>query len=210
MPAPPVRVLVADRDPAVRGRLLSVLGAVDGIDVVGATGDATAAEVTTRRRRPDVVLLDLRLRTPGSLPRRPAVVALAAFDSDAGILRALRDGAAGYLLRSARRSELVKVVLLAADGHVVLSAAASRRWVSAATRLSGPRDERTARVDLLSDRETAVLAGIGDALTNAEIGLRLGLPEPVVRDCVARVVRKLGCAHRTEAGVLAYESGLCR
>lgn len=66
------------------------------------------------------------------------MVVLATFDSEAGILRALRDGAAGFLLRSARRNELIKVVRLAADGHVVLSPDASRRLVSAATRLSGP------------------------------------------------------------------------
>jgi DNA-binding NarL/FixJ family response regulator len=209
--APPVRVLVAERDPAVRERLGTILGEADGIEVIGSAPDATATLTTLRRRLPDVVLLDLRLGVPvEALPGRPAVVVLAAFDSDAGILRALRAGAIGFVLRSARRNELIKVVRLAADGHVVLSPEASRRLVSAATRLSGPRDERLARVDRLSGREREVLIGVGSALTNAEIGARLGLPEPVVRDCVARVVRKLGCAHRTGAGLLAYERGLCR
>lgn len=210
MPPPPVRVLVAERDPDVRARLSGILGAADGIEVVGSVPDATAARVTLRRRLPDVLLLDLRLTWPDALSRRPAVVGLATFDSDAAILRALRDGASGFVLRSARRSDLVKVVRLAADGHVVLSPDASRRLLSAATRLSGPRDDRLAQVDSLSARETDVLAGVGAALTNAEIADRLGLPEPVVRDCVARVVRKLGCAHRTGAGLLAYERGLCR
>ncbi|MET8849524.1 response regulator transcription factor [Amycolatopsis sp. NPDC004625] len=210
MPAPPVRVLVAERDPVVRARLSGLLDAADGLEVVGAVPDATAARVTLRRRLPDVLLLDLRLTWPDALPRRPAVVGLATFDSDAAILRALRDGASGFLLRSARRNDLIKVVRLAADGHLVLSPDASRRLLSAATRLSGPRDDRLAQVDRLSARETDVLAGVGAALTNAEIADRLGLPEPVVRDCVARVVRKLGCAHRTGAGLLAYERGLCR
>lgn len=212
--APPVRVLVAERDAGVRARLGTILGETDGIEVVGSAPDATAARVTVRRRLPDVVLLDPRLGLPvpelAAAFRRPAVVVLAAFDSDAGILRGLRDGAAGFLLRSARRNELIKVVRLAADGHVVLSPDASRRLVSAATRLSGPRDERLARVDRLSGREIEVLAGVGAALTNAQIAARLGMPEPVVRSCVAQVVRKLGCAHRTEAGLLAYERGLCR
>ncbi|MET9000390.1 response regulator transcription factor [Amycolatopsis sp. NPDC004169] len=206
----PVRVLVAERDPAVRARLSTVLDEADGIELVGAVPDAAAARVTLRRRLPDVLLLDLRLSRPEEFPHRPAVVALATFDSDAGILRALRDGASGFLLRSAPRRDVVKVVRLAADGHVVLSPDASRRWVSAATRLSGPRDERLAAVDRLSAKETEVLAAVGAALTNTEIAERLELPEPVVREHVARVVRKLGCAHRTGAGLLAYERGLCR
>ncbi|MEA5363287.1 response regulator transcription factor [Amycolatopsis sp., V23-08] len=210
LPPPPVRVMVAERDPGVRDRLSGILAEADGIEVVGSVGDATATRATLRRRLPDVVLLDPRLAPLDPVSRRPAVVVLATFDSEAGILRALGDGAAGFLLRSARRNELIKVVRLAADGHVVLSPDASRRLVSAATRLSGPRDERLARVDLLSEREREVLVGIGSALTNVEIATRLELPGPVVRALVAQVVRKLGCAHRTEAGLLAIERGLCR
>ncbi|MBE1493715.1 DNA-binding NarL/FixJ family response regulator [Amycolatopsis lexingtonensis] len=210
MLAPPVRVLVAERDETVRARLAALLAEADGVEVIAAVGDATAARTTLRRRLPDVVLLDLRLGPLGPVARRPAVLVLATFDSDTAILRALRDGAAGFVLRSARRNELLKVVRLAADGHVVLSPDASRRWVSAATRLSGPRDERLAQVDRLSSREREVLIGVGSALTNAEIAAKLGLPEPVVRECVTRVVRKLGCAHRTQAGLVAYERGLCR
>ena len=210
LPPPPVRVLVAERDPAVRARLGALLAETDGIEVIGSASDAPAARAALRRHLPDVVLLDLRLGPLGPVFRRPAVLALVTFDSDAGILRALRDGASGYLLRSARRNELIKVVRLAADGHVVLSPDASRRLVSAATRLSGPRDERLAGVDRLSAREREVLIGVGSALTNAEIAGRLGVKEPEVRGLVTQVVRKLGCVHRTEAGLLAYERGLCR
>ncbi|HEY3480385.1 MAG TPA: response regulator transcription factor [Streptomyces sp.] len=206
----PVRVLVAERDPTVRARLSALLGAADGIEVAGSAGDTTAVRDTLRRRLPDVVLLDPRLAPLGPVFRRPAVLVLATFDSEAGILRALRDGAAGFVLRSARRNELIKVVRLAADGHVVLSPDASRRLVSAATVLSGPRDERLARVDRLSAREREVLVLVGQALTNAEIAARLEMAEPVVRTLVTQVVRKLECAHRTDAGLLAYERGLCR
>ena len=199
------------------GRLRTAFEAAGGILVVGEAPDAASALVTVRRRLPDVLMLDLRLRggldTLRALPglrRRPAAIVLTAFGADPAILRALREGAAGFLLHSARPTEVAKVLRLAADGHVVLSAEAAHRLAVEATRLTGPRDERLVRVDRLSARETDILAGIGEALTNAEIAARLDVPEPVVAALVRAILRKLGCTTRTEAGLLAYERGLCR
>lgn len=214
----PIRVLVADHDPLVRARLKTVLAEADDMAVIGEAPDGKAA-VEAARWRPDVVLLDLRLPGLDALSalerlrttrRPPAVLALAAFDTDHRILLALRRGAAGYLLRSARPAELLRLVRVAADGHVVISPEASHRLLAAAIRRSGPRDERLAMLDGLSAQETEVLTGIGEVLSDTEIAARLAVPEATVKACVSRVLVKLGCAHRTHAGLLAFERGLCR
>lgn len=213
-----IRVLVADHDPLVRARLRTVLAEADDMAVIGEAQDGkTTAEAA--RWRPDVVLLDLRLPGTDALSmleriratrRPPAVLALTTFDSDHRILLALRGGAAGFLLRSARPAELLRLVRVAADGHVVISPEASHRLLAAAIRRSGPRDEQLTMLDGLSLQETEVLAGIGEVLSDAEIAARLDVPEATVKACVSRVLAKLGCAHRTHAGLLAYERGLCR
>jgi DNA-binding NarL/FixJ family response regulator len=214
----PIRVLVADHDPLVRTRLRTVLAEADDMAVVGEAADGKTA-IEAMRRRPDVVLLELRL--PGfdalstlerirATRRPPAVLALAAFDSDHRILQALRHGAAGFLLRSARPAELLRLIRVAADGHVVISPEASHRLLAAAIRRSGPRDERLAMLDGLSAQETEVLTGLGEVLSDAEIAARLEVPEATVKACVSRILAKLRCAHRTHAGLLAYERGLCR
>lgn len=215
----PIRVLVADHDPLVRARLRTVLAEADDMAVVGEAPDGKAAIDALRRHRPDVVLLELRppgidalstLERIRATRRPPAVLALAAFDSDHRILQALRHGAAGFLLRSARPAELLRLIRVAADGHVVISLEASHRLLAAAIRRSGPRDERLAMLDGLSAQETEVLTGLGEVLSDAEIAARLDVPEATVKACVSRILAKLRCAHRTHAGLLAYERGLCR
>lgn len=211
----PIRVLVADHDPLVRARLRTVLAEADDMTVIGEAADGKAAAAAARWR-PDVVLLDLRLPGLDALAglratrRPPAVLALAAFDSDHRILQALRAGAAGFLLRSARPAELLRMVRVAADGHVVISPEASHRLLAAAIRRSGPRDEQLTMLDGLSIQETEVLTGLGEVLSDAEIAARLDVPEATVKACVSRILAKLRCAHRTHAGLLAYERGLCR
>lgn len=212
----PIRVLVADHDPLVRARLRTVLTEADDMTVVGEAHDRKST-LDGARWRPDILLMDLRL--PGvdgllerirSTRRPPAVLALTTFDTDHRILLALRGGAAGFLLRSARPAELLRLVRVAADGHVIISPEASHRLLAAAIRRSGPRDERLAMLDGLSAQETEVLAGIGEVRSDAEIAARLEVPEATVKACVSRILTKLGCAHRTHAGLLAYERGLCR
>lgn len=214
-----VRLVVVDDEPMVVAHLRAILGAAEDVEVVGDAGDGAEAVEAVLRYRPDVVLMDLRM--PGvdgltaieriaALPEPPAVVALTTFDADAYVLRALRAGAAGFVLKSIRPADLVGVVRVAAEGQAVLSPEAMRRLVAA----SGDGQERGAearrRTAALTEREIDVLACLGEGLSNASIAGRLYLAETTVKSYVSRMLDKLGCANRTQAGLLAREAGLVR
>ncbi|WP_395107892.1 LuxR C-terminal-related transcriptional regulator [Actinomadura sp. SCN-SB] len=133
----------------------------------------------------------------------PVIVALTTFDADHYVIRALRAGAAGFLLKSTPPDDLVDLVRVAADGHTVMSAAATRRLVATVTGQQTARDRSRALLDDLTERETDVLACLGEGLTNAQIGERLCLSEATVKGYVSRLLDKLQCANRTQAGLLA-------
>lgn len=212
-----IRVLVVDDEPMVCAHLRTILGAADDIRVVDEAFDGAAAVEAVIRHRPDVVLLDLRM--PGvdgltaldriaRLTHRPAVVVLTTFDADEYVLRALRAGAAGFLVKSTRPGDLVGLVRVAADGHTVLSPAATRRLVASAGREEAGRHRARRLLGDLTQREVEVLACLGAGLPNAGIATRLGLTEATVKGHVSRLLVKLDCANRTQAGLLAQEAGL--
>ncbi|HEX3786311.1 MAG TPA: response regulator transcription factor [Pseudonocardiaceae bacterium] len=214
-----VRLVLVDDEPMVVAHLRTILGSVSDIDVVGDACDGAEAVEAVLRHRPDVVLMDLRM--PGvdgltaieritALPDPPAVVALTTFDADTYVLRALRAGAAGFVLKSIPPADLIGVVRVAADGQSVLSPEAMRRLVAS----SGADHEHTAaareRTSGLTEREIDVLTCLGEGLSNASIASRLFLAEATVKSYVSRMLDKLGCANRTQAGLLAREAGLTR
>jgi DNA-binding NarL/FixJ family response regulator len=168
------------------------------------------------RFRPDLVLMDLRM--PGvdgltaierinALRQPPVIVALTTFDADHYVIRAMRAGAAGFLLKTTPPNDLVGLVRVAADGHTVLSPAATRRLLATATDKQTTRDRRIALIDELTDRETEVLTCLSEGLSNAQIAARLHLTEATVKGYVSRILVKLQCTNRTQAGLLAYEKG---
>ncbi|WP_433336315.1 response regulator [Spirillospora sp. CA-294931] len=212
-----VRVLLVDDEPMVCAHLRTILGEADDLEVVGEAHDGAAAVEASLRYRPDVVLMDLRMPGVDGLtaieriarrPSAPAVVALTTFDADHYVLRALRAGAAGFLLKSTPPEDLVELVRVAADGHTVMSAAATRRLLASAERRESGRDQARALVEGLTDREAEVLTCLGEGLSNAGIAARLCLSEATVKGYVSRVLDKLQCANRTQAGLIAYEAGL--
>lgn len=213
----PVRVLVVDDEPMVCAHLRTILGSADDLEVVDHAYDGAAALESVLRHRPDVVLMDLRM--PGvdgltaieriaGLRRPPVVVALTTFDADSYVIRALRAGAAGFLLKSTPPEDLIGLVRVAADGHTVLSPAATRRLLAGATERESGRAGSLARIDGLTERETQVLAGLGEGLSNAQIAARLYLTEATVKGYVSRLLTRLGCANRTQAGLIAHQAGL--
>jgi DNA-binding NarL/FixJ family response regulator len=214
-----VRVVVVDDEPMVCAHLRTILGSADDLEVVGEAHDGAAAVEAVLRNRPDVVLMDLRM--PGvdglaaierisSLHDPPAVVALTTFDADQYVLRALRAGAAGFLVKSTPPEDLIRLVRVAADGNTVLSPAAARRLVAASADQQSARQRAQELVESLTEREAEVLACLGEGLSNAQIAARLYLSEATVKSYVSRMLDKLGCANRTQAGLLAHDAGIVK
>ncbi|GAA3269299.1 response regulator transcription factor [Dactylosporangium vinaceum] len=212
-----IRLLLVDDEPMVCAHLRTIFGTAGDIDVVDVAHDGAAAVEAVVRHRPDVVLMDLRM--PGvdgltatericTFKQPPVVVALTTFDADEYVIRALRAGAAGFLLKSTPPEDLINLVRVAADGHTVLSAAATRGLLGSAGERQTGKDRRVALVADLTDRETEVLACLGAGLSNAQIAKRLHLTETTVKGYVSRMLVKLQCENRTQAGLLAYEAGL--
>jgi DNA-binding NarL/FixJ family response regulator len=208
-----IRVLVVDDERMVCAHLTTILSAADGIEVVGEAYDGADAVEAAVRLRPDVVLMDLRM--PGvdgltaieriaTLPAPPRVVALTTFDLDEYVLRALRAGAVGFLLKSTSPEDLVDLVRVAAAGHTVLSAVPAQRLVSNTADAGRARD----LVGSLTEREVEVLESLGAGRSNQQIARRLHLSEATVKGYVSRLLVKLGCDNRTEAALLARDAGL--
>nr|WP_078905184.1 MULTISPECIES: response regulator transcription factor [Streptomyces] len=211
-----IRVVVVDDEALVRSGFQMILNASDGIEVVATAEGAQAADVI-RRERPDVVLLDIRmpdvdgltvLRKIQELAAPPHVAMLTTFDTDEYILTALRSGAAGFLLKDTEPEQLAQLVRTLAAGGVVMSPKASRALLRGHPGAGAPQDAEVARVNLLSDRERAVLVLVAEGLSNAEIGTRIHLSAGTVKDHVSSILNKLRVASRVQAALLAERAGL--
>jgi DNA-binding NarL/FixJ family response regulator len=212
-----VRVVVVDDEPMVCAHLRTILSSSGTIEVVGEAHDGAAGVEEVVRARPDVVLMDLRMpgvdgltaiERIGKMADPPAVVVLTTFDADQYVLRALRAGAAGFLVKSTPPEDLIGLVQVAAEGHTVLSPVAARRLVAASADSQSARDRARELVASLTEREAEVLACLGEGLSNAQIGARLYLSEATIKGYVSRVLDKLGCANRTQAGLIAHDTGI--
>jgi DNA-binding NarL/FixJ family response regulator len=212
-----VRLVVVDDEPMVCAHLRTILGSAPDIEVVDEAHDGAAGVAAVRRSRPDVVLMDLRMpvldgiAAIGQIVRLadpPVVVVLTTFDADQYVLRALRAGAAGFLVKSTPPEDLIGLVRVAAEGHTVLSPAAARRLIAASAD-SQPAAERARKLaGSLTEREVEVLTCLGEGLSNAQIAARLYLSEATVQGYVSRMLEKLGLENRTQAGLLAHDAGL--
>ncbi|WP_216216292.1 response regulator [Amycolatopsis aidingensis] len=212
-----IRVIVVDDEPMVCAHLRTILSTAEDIEVVAEAADGAEAVEVVVRYRPQVVLMDLRMpgvdglaatERIGTLPSPPAVVALTTFDADAYVLRALRAGAAGFLVKSTPPADLISLIRVAADGHTVLSPEAARRLVAASADGRQRSELARRRTSALTEREREVLACLGHGMSNADIAARLHLSEATVKSYVSRMLVKLDCANRTQAGLLAHEAGL--
>ncbi|MEU1735672.1 response regulator transcription factor [Streptosporangium sp. NPDC020145] len=211
-----MRVLVADDQDLFRAGFSLILNAHPDITVVGEAADGTEAVAKTVELQPDLVLMDIRMpRMDGvaataEICRRTSakVLVLTMYDVDEYVYDALRAGAGGFLLKDARREELVRAVLLVASGEALLAPAVTRRLIEDVVRRGTARPELRRRLGELTDRETDTLRLIARGLSNTEIAAELVVSEHTVKTHVSNLLTKLGLRDRAQAVVFAYESGL--
>ena len=206
-----IRVLIADDHMVVREGLRALLDAEPDLDPVGAASDGAEAVRLAGELQPDVVLMDLRMpgvdgiqaiRRIKALYPEIQIVILTTYDDDQYIVRGLRAGARGYLLKDSDRSVLFETIRAAARGESLLPAEVVDKVVA---HLQGPQP---VTVEDLSPREGQVLALLIEGATNKEIALQLGISERTVKAHVTGIFNKLGAGSRAEAVAIAMRGGL--
>ncbi|WP_442933478.1 response regulator [Micromonospora sp. CPCC 205554] len=219
----PVRVLVVDDDPLVRGALSMILGGVPDLAVVGEATDGAEVPEAVAAYAPDVVLMDIRMPRVDGLAATealratadpPEVLVLTTFDADEQVLRALRAGASGFLLKDTPPAEIVAAVRRVAAGEATLSPAVTRKLIAHVTGTApvpgaDPKRERAVRLlDGLSEREREVAVLLGRGRTNAEISAELFMSVATVKAYVSRLLTKLDLNNRVQVALLVQDAGL--
>jgi DNA-binding NarL/FixJ family response regulator len=231
-----IGIVVADDHEVVRAGFAALLDTQPDFTVLGTAADGAAAVETCRAVCPDVVLMDVRMPGmdgieatrrllagsgpdnggSGGCDAAPKVLILTTFDLDEYVFDALRAGASGFLLKDVTAERLFEGVRVVAAGEGLLAPGVTRRLISEFARLR-PADSGAcaasagavpAAVSALTPRETEVLRLVAEGLSNTEIARRLVVTEETVKTHVSRLLAKLGLRDRTQAVVLAYESGL--
>ena len=217
-----IRVMLVDDDPLVRSGLRMLLGGAPEIEVVAEAEDGDEVLSTVDRHRPDVVLMDIRMpRLDGVsaaslLARQPAppkVVMLTTFDADDLVFRALRAGAAGFLLKDTPPAEIVRAIELVDAGDSILSPAVTRRLidlVAAEGETGTPRADADRLLAALSPRELEVARAVGRGLANAEISAELHLSVATVKAHVSKAMEKLGVDNRVQVALLIRDASPTR
>lgn len=217
-----IRVVIVDDDPLVRTGLAMILGGDPELAVVGQTTNGAEAIALVDRERPDVVLMDIRMPVRDGLsateelaarPGAPRIIVLTTFDTDEMVLRALRVGAAGFLLKDTPPARLVDAVKTVTTGAPTLSPQVTAQVIAAATapgRVADTANRNGARRRLssLTDRELEVARCVGRGSSNAEIAAELYMSLATVKAHVGRAMGKVGAENRVQLAILVHEAGV--
>jgi DNA-binding NarL/FixJ family response regulator len=215
-----IRVLIVDDDALVRAGLSMILEGSDDVRVVAEAADGAEVPAAVDAFAPDVVLMDIRM--PGvdglsateSLRARegaPHVIVLTTFEAGDDVLRALRAGAAGFLLKDTPPPEILRAIRLVAAGEAMLSPTVTRRLISHVADddgMSGRATRARELLDRLTDREREVAVAIGQGKSNAEIAAELFMSVATVKAHVSRLLQKLELDNRVQIALLAHDAGV--
>jgi two-component system, NarL family, response regulator DevR len=210
----PIRVFLLDDHEVVRRGIHDLLDAEPDIAVVGETGTVDHALARGPALRPDVAILDVRLPDGDGITvcrelrsRMPglACLMLTSFDDDDALLDAIMAGAAGYVLKQIKGSDLVSAIRTVASGQSMLDPATTARLMSSLRGQEDGAEPEDRRLADLTPREREILVLIGDGLTNRQIGGELFLSEKTVKNHISRLLAKLGVERRVQAAVLATQ-----
>ncbi|MFB8242073.1 response regulator [Kitasatospora purpeofusca] len=214
-----IRVMIADDQAMVREAFSVLLGAQPGIEVIATAVDGLDAVAKAEKLRPDVIVMDIRMpglngieatrRITGQAGLSTRILVLTTFDLDEYVYEALRAGADGFLLKDASGVQLAEAVRVVAAGDALLSPGLTKRLITEFARLGGSaKPPAQVRIDILTNRETEVLTLVARGLSNAEIATELVVAEQTVKTHMGSLLQKLQLRDRTQAAVLAYETGL--
>jgi len=220
-----LRVVVADDQALVRAGFCGIVAATDGFTVVGEAGTGTEAVEVTRRVRPDVVLMDVRMPDGDGIEATSQitgaadtcatrVLILTTFDLDEYVYAALHAGASGFLLKSTQPAELINAIRVIAAGDALLAPSVTRRLVAEFTRR--PQPPRPAppppaprgALPTITAREQEVLALIATGLSNSEIAESLCISEATAKTHVGHLLTKLSARDRVHLVIIAYQAGI--
>jgi DNA-binding NarL/FixJ family response regulator len=214
-----IRVLIVDDDALVRAGLSMILAGSDDVRVVAEASDGSQVAAAVDAFAPDVVLMDIRMPEVDGLaatealrarPQAPQIIVLTTFDADDHVLRALRAGAAGFLLKDTPPPEILRAIRLVAAGEAMLSPGVTRRLIShvADDGVAGRRTRACELLDRLTDREREVAIAIGQGKSNADIAAELFMSVATVKAHVSRLLQKLDLDNRVQIALLAHDAGV--
>jgi DNA-binding NarL/FixJ family response regulator len=210
-----IRVLIVDDDALVRTGLSMMLAGAEDLRIVAEADDGDKVGALVAEHTPDVVLMDIRMPRMDGLAATeqirgrdgaPEIIILTTFDADEHVVRALRAGAGGFLLKDTPPAEIINAIRRVAAGEPILSPSVTRRLIAQVTEVHrSPARELLGR---LSDREREVVVAIGQGKSNAQIGAELYMSVATVKAHVSRLLTKLDLNNRVQVALLAHDAGL--